>query len=57
MKYHKPQITSSREAVPAIRGLNRKVLALFVDSLALGHPITIVAYEADEYRTQDDVHY
>ena len=48
MKYHKPQITSIQQAVPAIRGLNRKVLALLIDSLGIGYCITIVAYEADK---------
>jgi hypothetical protein len=33
MQYFKPQATSRQEAVPAIRGLNRKVLALLIDSL------------------------
>jgi hypothetical protein len=48
MKYHKPQITSIRDAVPAIRGFNRKFLALLIDSRDVGYCITIIAYEADE---------
>ncbi len=48
MKYHKPQITSSREAAPAIRSFNRKFLALLVDSLGIPYSIPIIAYEADE---------
>jgi hypothetical protein len=37
MKYHKPQFTSTYGAVPAIRGLNRKVLVLLMDSLGIGY--------------------
>jgi hypothetical protein len=48
MKYRKPQITSIREAAPAIQSFNRKFLALLVDSLNVGYLITIIASEADE---------
>jgi hypothetical protein len=36
MKYHKPQINSICETAPAIRGFNRKFLALLIESLNIG---------------------
>ncbi len=48
MKYHKPQITSIREAAPAIQGFNRKFVVLLVDSCNIAYCVTIIAYEADE---------
>ena len=48
MKYHKPQINSSQELVPAIRGHNRKFLTLYIHALSILYVINIIAYETDE---------
>ena len=48
MKYHRPKITSIREAVPGIRSLDRRVFALFINSLDIKYLIAVVVYEGDE---------